>query len=65
MPKFSVSLEVAGYCRGYKVFEVEAKTAEEAKENYWSGELIDEEIIRDDREGEVSNVVEIIEEEKI
>ena len=53
MATYRVEVEVSGYCRGYQVWLIEADSEEEAKDSFWAGEFISEEIILDDREGEV------------
>ncbi len=62
MPKFSVAIEFTRYSRGYEVYEVEAETEEQAKDDYWSGELIDQHASRDDWDREVSEITLIKEE---
>lgn len=58
MKKFIVDLEFSGYSRGTVSYEVEAETAEEAEDNWWTGKEICRDIIRDDTEKEVIDVEE-------
>lgn len=48
--KYKVTVPFAGYVRGYQTYLVEAESEQEALNDYWSGELIEDEIVRDDRE---------------
>lgn len=47
---FTVQVEWSGYSRGYTVYEVEAFSEEDAKENYYEGKQISREVVRDDTE---------------
>lgn len=58
MNKYLVSVDVSGYCRGYEVWEVEADSEEDAKEFYYTGNNIESEIIRDDRDREATDAEE-------
>ncbi|UGO50054.1 hypothetical protein RGZ1_23 [Morganella phage vB_MmoM_Rgz1] len=48
--KYKVTVPFSGYVRGYQTYLVEAESEQEALDDYWSGELIEDEIVRDDRE---------------
>lgn len=48
MNKFEVTVPYSGYIRGYRTYLVEAETEEEALKDYWSGELINDNVVRDD-----------------
>lgn len=50
MKKFRVKFDWSGYSRGYSVYEVEAETAEEAKETFYDGKKVEHEVVRDDTE---------------
>ena len=54
---FTVQVEWSGYSRGYTVYEVEASSEEEAKENYYEGEQISREVVRDDTEAQDVSIV--------
>ena len=57
MSVYSVSVDVCGYSRGYEVWEVEAESEEDARKFFYSGKLIEDDTLRDDREREVGEVV--------
>lgn len=59
MPKFLVTRDWSGYSRGYTTYEVEAESAEEARDNYYSGEQVEHEVVRDDTETSGFTVEEI------
>lgn len=58
MPKFIVSTDWSGYCRGYAQYVVEAKDEDEARENWYLGKEIERVVVRDDTESEVSGISE-------
>ncbi len=55
--KFTVQVEWSGYSRGYTVYEVEAFSEEDAKENYYEGNEISREVVRDDTERNEVNII--------
>tara|TARA_R110000850_G_scaffold75037_1_gene164007 strand:- start:653 stop:832 length:180 start_codon:yes stop_codon:yes gene_type:complete len=56
---YAVTLDFAGYSRGYEVRMVEANSPEEARENWYEGEVVENETIRDDLDREVTEVIEV------
>ncbi len=61
MKTYDVQVEWSGYSRGYSVYRIKAKSAAEAQENWWDGEQITHETIRDDTEHqEISDAVEVV-----
>ena len=54
---FKVKVEWSGYSRGYSVYEVEASSEEEAKENYYDGNKVVHNVTRDDRENEEAYLI--------
>ena len=54
---FKVRVEWSGYSRGYSVYEVEADSKEEALENYYEGNQIEREVVRDDTEAQEKNII--------
>jgi len=61
MKEYEIKVEVSGYCRGVKVFRIKANSEEEAKEIYYDGKVISDEIHRDDREQDILDIT-IVEE---
>jgi len=59
MKKFLVTTEWSGYSRGTATYEVEAETADEARELLFEGKQINREVVRDDTESEIESVKEI------
>lgn len=55
MPKYTIETEWSGYSRGYAIYEVEAKSKEDAREvfEYDGGTLLEEETVRDDTNSEI------------
>lgn len=54
MPRYKVTRDFSGYVRGYETREVEADSEEEAKDSFYSGVLVYEEITRDDTHSDYS-----------
>jgi hypothetical protein len=50
MKTYDVEVEWSGYSRGCSTYRVKAESAEAAKENWWYGERIVHEVVRDDTE---------------
>jgi len=48
--KYKVEYKWSGYSRGYATVIVEAESEDEARGNWWWGEEVDREVIRDDTE---------------
>ena len=48
--KYKVEVEHYGYVRGYQMWSVEADSAQEAKDTFQDGQIISDDIVRDDRE---------------
>jgi hypothetical protein len=59
MAKYQVTVDWSGYSRGCSIWEVEAESEDDARENWYCGEEIERDTIRDDTEGEVSEIVEL------
>jgi len=59
MTKFNVEVEWSGYSRGTALWEVEAESEEDARENYYEGKRIQREIVRDDTEEEILSIAKI------
>lgn len=59
MTKYIVETEWSGYSRGAESFEVEADSAEQAKEYWYTGKSLGRYTMRDDTEHEVESVKEV------
>lgn len=55
--KFKVQVEWSGYSRGYTVYEVEADSEEAALENYYEGNQLEHNVVRDDTEAQEKNII--------
>lgn len=58
MPKYLVNTTWSGYSRGIAQFEVEAESAEEARELWMEGECTDKDTFREYIDHEVDDVEE-------
>jgi hypothetical protein len=57
MKTYDVEVQWSGYSRGYSVYRVKAESAEVAQKDWWDGEQVVHETVRDDTEvQEVSDV---------
>lgn len=59
MPKYRVEVDWEGYSRGFSEYIIEADSIEEAKDNFWAGEKVFSETVRDDTEKEAQFAEEI------